>query len=187
MIDSINTKKGFTLIELLIVIGILGILAAVVVVVLNPGQLLAQARDAQRLQDLGSVNSALSFYLVSTTTPTFDAEGPFSTAHTNCPDGGAAACTVRAVYTTAGSGWVAVNFDSLSDGSPLSALPRDPVNSETYQYVWEGQNSTDTWELVANMESTRYANGGSDDKESTDGGDSTTNFEIGTEPGLDLI
>ena len=34
-------KKGFTLIELVIVIGILAILATVVVLVLNPAQLLA--------------------------------------------------------------------------------------------------------------------------------------------------
>ncbi|MGC9603563.1 MAG: type II secretion system protein, partial [Minisyncoccia bacterium] len=40
---------GFTLIELLVVIGILGTLATAVVLVLNPAQLLAQARDSTRL------------------------------------------------------------------------------------------------------------------------------------------
>ncbi|MBI5221157.1 MAG: prepilin-type N-terminal cleavage/methylation domain-containing protein, partial [Candidatus Liptonbacteria bacterium] len=41
---SANTK-GFTLIELLVVIAIIAILAAVVILTLNPGQLLKQARD----------------------------------------------------------------------------------------------------------------------------------------------
>jgi prepilin-type N-terminal cleavage/methylation domain-containing protein len=44
-----NQVKGFTLIELLIVIAILAILATAVVLVLNPAQILAQARDAQRI------------------------------------------------------------------------------------------------------------------------------------------
>ena len=58
-------KKGFTLIELLIVIGILAILIAAVVVVLNPAQLLKQARDSQRMSDVGSLESAINLYLAT--------------------------------------------------------------------------------------------------------------------------
>ncbi|MDD4819148.1 MAG: prepilin-type N-terminal cleavage/methylation domain-containing protein, partial [Candidatus Colwellbacteria bacterium] len=39
-----NKKTAFTLVELLIVIAILAVLAAAVVIVLNPAELLAQAR-----------------------------------------------------------------------------------------------------------------------------------------------
>ena len=95
-------KKGFTLIELLIVIAILGILAAAVIVVLNPGQLLAQARDAQRLSDLDSVKSAIALYLTDVSSPTLTA-GPFSTNNATC---GLGVCTVRAIYATDGTGWV---------------------------------------------------------------------------------
>ena len=52
--------KGFTLIELLIVIAILAILATTVVLVLNPAQILAETRDGQRLNDMGTLQSAIS-------------------------------------------------------------------------------------------------------------------------------
>jgi len=57
-----NFKKGFTLVELLIVIAILAILAAGVVVVINPGELLAQARDSTRLRDFRSLNQAIALF-----------------------------------------------------------------------------------------------------------------------------
>jgi len=47
--------KGFTLIELLIVIAILGILAAAVLVAINPGKRTRQAQDAQRKNDIGAL------------------------------------------------------------------------------------------------------------------------------------
>jgi prepilin-type N-terminal cleavage/methylation domain-containing protein len=55
-------RKGFTLIELLVVIGIIGILAAVVLVAVNPGRQFASARDTQRRSDLYSVTNAVYQY-----------------------------------------------------------------------------------------------------------------------------
>src|SRR3989344_7103671 len=55
-------KSAFTLIELLVVIAILGILAAAVLVAINPGKRLAQARDAQRKQDINAIANALIGY-----------------------------------------------------------------------------------------------------------------------------
>lgn len=52
-------RKGFTLIELLVVIGIIGILAAVVLVAVNPGRQFASARDTQRRADLYSLSNAI--------------------------------------------------------------------------------------------------------------------------------
>jgi len=72
-------QKGFTLIELLVVIGVIGILAAVVLVAVNPGRQFASARDTQRRADLYSVTNAIYQYAaenngnlptVITTTPT---------------------------------------------------------------------------------------------------------------------
>ena len=52
-------QKGFTLIELLVVIGIIGILAAIVLVAVNPGRQFALARDQQRRSDLYSITNTI--------------------------------------------------------------------------------------------------------------------------------
>lgn len=52
-------RKGFTLIELLVVIGIIGILAAIVVIAVNPGRQFAQARDRNRQADILGVTNAI--------------------------------------------------------------------------------------------------------------------------------
>ncbi|MEK7581233.1 MAG: prepilin-type N-terminal cleavage/methylation domain-containing protein [Patescibacteria group bacterium] len=56
MIKSAQKRlKGFTLIELLIVIAIIGILAAAVLIAINPGKRQRQAQDAKRKNDIGAV------------------------------------------------------------------------------------------------------------------------------------
>ncbi|OGH37351.1 MAG: hypothetical protein A3B41_01615 [Candidatus Levybacteria bacterium RIFCSPLOWO2_01_FULL_37_26] len=57
-----NLSKGFTLIELLIVIAVLGVLAAVVLVAIDPVQQLARGRDAGRKSTVGQLGRALQAY-----------------------------------------------------------------------------------------------------------------------------
>jgi prepilin-type N-terminal cleavage/methylation domain-containing protein len=57
-------KKGFTLLEILLVIAAIGILAAIVIIAINPNRQLAQVRDAQRSSDSRSLLQALEQYLI---------------------------------------------------------------------------------------------------------------------------
>ena len=51
--------KGFTLIEILLVMGIIAILAAVVIVAINPARQFAQARNTQRTSNVFSILNAI--------------------------------------------------------------------------------------------------------------------------------
>ena len=65
-----TSKPGFTLIELLLVIGIIAILAAIVIVAINPTKQLADARNAQRRSDVNTLLNAFWQYAI-------DSEGDF--------------------------------------------------------------------------------------------------------------
>lgn len=191
-------KTGFTLIELIIVIAVIAILATTVILVINPVNILREARDSQRIADLGQMSSAMGLYLATVVSPDLDGSGALD-CPTDCfvnPAGVAANCggrhaaaritTIITSRATDGTGWVPVNLAAISGGSPLSVWPVDPVNSATSFYSYACNNVAITYEFNAEMESTRYADGGSDDVESNDGGTVATVYEIGSEPGLDL-
>jgi len=54
--------KGYTLIELIVVIGVIGVLAGALVVLIDPATQLRRARDAQRKSDLSQIQSAIEIY-----------------------------------------------------------------------------------------------------------------------------
>jgi len=191
-----NRVAGFTLIELLIVIGIIVILSVVVILTLNPAQLLAQSRDSRRVSDLSALQSALSLYLADVTSPNVASDstkcyhhassGPTGASLTSC--GGRFTAALGNVTTTlltvTGNGWIPVDFTSISSGAPISSLPLDPVNDATYYFAYAG-TSTLTYEINVNLESTKYTSGAGN-LEGTDGGTSSTIYEVGTNPGLAL-
>lgn len=193
-------QKGFTLIELLIVVTIIAILATLVVLVLNPAELLAQTRDSQRLSDLDTVRSAINLYLADVSSPdttagtTVDSDGQagrFTVSGSNCPFGIVSNnCTFSSSTVVSGSGWVLVDFTDITGGSPLAVLPLDPIQNTDYYYAYAGDRNDRTFELNARLESNKHRG-----KMSNDGGDkntcstfteSTCYYEIGNDPDLNL-
>ncbi len=190
-------QKGFTLIELLVVIAIVAVLSVVVILTLNPAELLRQARDSSRVSDAATLKSAISLYLADVSSPSIGTAGQCyssaSTTSSGCGGryttvgvGGASttATTSRGIAGT--DGWLPVRFTDISSGSPIGNLPIDPVNNATYFYSYAASTTNLTFEIVMNMESSRYAQSGSGDVETTDGGNSSSTYEIGTAPGLSL-
>ncbi len=185
-------KKGFTLIELLVVIAILAVLMSVVVVTINPAEMLKKTRDTKRISDLDALRTALNLYVT-------DQGNLGNVTSTNCYSHVALNPNVSGCSTTTianssqvvtGTGWIPINFATITSGSPLSALPVDPkvVTATTdtgpggwHAYVFKGSTSTVTFKLMANMESTYYSYGGTGDVEGTDGGTSTAVYEVGSD------
>ncbi len=167
--EKLSNKNSFTLIELLVVIAILAILSVAIVVVINPTDLIKQSRDSERLTDLNALNKALALFDV--TNPD-DFTGTSTIIYTSLPATTAGECpgmpsstlpsgymyycvTSSTLSLTNGTGWIPVNFQNISYGSPIGKLPIDPENSSTtgrfYTYIMGG-----SWELNAIVESDKY-------------------------------
>ncbi len=102
-----KSSKGFTLVELLIVIAIIAILAAAVIIGLNPARQFSQARNSQRWSHLNAILNAVS-------ANTTDNNGAFTCA------AGAIPITATAMSPTG------YNICSCLVPTYLSSMPFDP-------------------------------------------------------------
>src|SRR3989344_8815315 len=124
-----KAKPAFTLIELLIVIAILGILAAAVMVAINPGKRTKQARDAARKQDVNAIANALVGYLaLAGEYPTFE-----RTCDTSRGSGGGGNPT-NCSTAVSGSDWGTCSSSAIYQSLVinqgfLKKLPVDPTNN----------------------------------------------------------
>jgi len=122
-----DKNQGFTLIELLIVIGIIAILAAAVIVSINPGQQFEQARNTTRWNHINSLTNALYGYTV-------EEQGGFP----DCITGEETADTDYSEVTIDGEIWYDIDYcfdEGGGDnelGDYMSAMPPEPEGGETY-------------------------------------------------------
>ena len=202
-------SKGFTLIELLVVIAVIAILAVVVVLTLNPAELLRQSRDSNRVSDLTTINNALNIYGADQGSASGYSLGSVNTVYVSIPDANASTTTgsncaslglpaLPAIYSyhcagpnyyrnVTGAGWIPVDLASTTTGSPLGALPVDPMNSSSsrlyYTYTTDGNH----FEVTAVMESQKYKPTGSNDMITPDGGTLASVYEKGSKLGLEPL
>ena len=109
-----SIQRGFTLIELLLVIGIIAILAAIVIVAINPTKQLGDARNAQRRSDVNTILNAVYQYSIDNSG---NIPSTITTSATQiCKSGVGVDCVTGGPF---------INLNVLT-GAYLVALPNDP-------------------------------------------------------------
>ena len=120
----VRKGRGFTLIEILVVIGLIAILAAVVIIAINPARQFAQGRNSQRTSNTGSILNAIGQNIA-------DNKGVFNCAAPGAVIDGTVRKIEYAATTTAGS----------SDLRPcivpayMSEIPYDPSYNASAGHV----------------------------------------------------
>ncbi len=147
-VQSKFNNKGFTLIEILIVMGIIGILATIVLVAVNPARQFAQSRDTQRVANVNALLNAVGERVA-------DHRGLFEEG---CP-AGAVPTSTKAIKSTGG-------FDIYGCITPtyISALPLDPskgsfVSATDYDSGYTIVQDSVTGRVTVSAPSTEIASG----------------------------
>jgi type IV pilus assembly protein PilA len=126
--NKVSLNKGFTLIEILVVIGIIAILAAIVIIAINPSKQFAQARNSQRTANVNAILNAVGQRMA-------DNKGIFAGAFTI----GSTAYTCGPITTTATNVTSTMAANTTTATADLGclvptyipALPIDPAGPTT--------------------------------------------------------
>ena len=118
-----NLQQGFTLIELLVVIGIIAVLAAIVLIAINPKRQFQQANNAQRSSNLNAILNAYGQQL---------ADNKGSTCVSGVPTAPTAAVDIK----NGGA-----DFSCLTP-TYISQLPFDPKSGSGFH--WTSNTDYDT-------------------------------------------
>jgi prepilin-type N-terminal cleavage/methylation domain-containing protein len=114
--NKTSKNKGFTLIEILVVIGIIAILAAIVIIAINPARQFAQARNTQRTSHLNTILNAIGQNLA-------DNKGIFTCSGIGTPIG------TPTASTSIGTGGSNSNLGSCLVPTYIpSSIPMDPTS-----------------------------------------------------------
>jgi type II secretory pathway pseudopilin PulG len=161
----------------LVVVAIIAVLALIVLLAINPVEMARKSRDSRRLSDVGTIRKAIDLALAD--------------KQTLSPTGTIVISPSTDVKNFDGNG--------MDISKYISVIPQDPVNDGTGDnvqvitsgcgvgsstkgsMVYEYQSDGDTYELRTRLESkdncSAIAQDGNDDNY----------YEVGTDPGLNLI
>ncbi len=144
--NNLRNRVGFTLIELLVVIGVLAVIAAGVIALIDPTEKLRQANDVKAQNDVSQIVTALQSYAAQNS-----GYYPCVAQAAGCPQGAAGGSWSTAIVNsgeltvlpTAPSGYTAYGYSAnVAGGNPTAAKAWTQVFSKrnggpTAQYwVW---------------------------------------------------
>lgn len=171
-------RGGFTLIELLVVVAILGILATIVFLALNPTEAQRKTRDSTRISDVATLRKAIDLAIAEGAVLPGTALAPFTGTSTGNRSSSDPANWVGMDV----SEWLAVlpidprqnatDVTLISDGTTTIA-----AGAMVYTFVSDGN----TYELNGYLESTDNSA-----VVTNDGGNQNLRYELGTNPGFSL-
>lgn len=153
-LNNIKKQLAFTLVELVVVIAIISLLAAIVVVAVNPGGLFLNARNAQRSSDINTLSQGLARYIaespISGTQRSLadfaglsnlyaDAQGGLG----SCPGGanGVVSNIVGSYTLDTSAGISMIDISALVNSGYLPKVPKDPQGSSLYKACIDTSNN----------------------------------------------
>ena len=116
-IEQLRRQAGFTLLEVLLVVAIIAILAGIVIIAINPGKNLGDARNSQRSADVTTILNAVYQY-------SLDNNGTIPAGITTT--------ATEVCATGAGSCTSLVDLSAVTaSGKYVVSMPKDPQCSTT--------------------------------------------------------